>query len=322
MVREVEQAGPKEVIFASNTSSLPIHKIAEASEHPETVLGMHYFSPVHKMPLLEIIKTDKTADWATATCVELGKKQGKTVIVVRDGTGFYTTRILAPFMNEAFHILSEQVSIERIDKALTRFGFPIGPIKLTDEVGIDVGSKVTKIMVEAFGERMTPPPGMDKLIADERHGRKNKRGFYRYDGKKGVDESVYDVLGVKPSNEELSEEEIAWRCTLQMVNEAARCYGEGILRNARDGDIGAIFGLGFPPFRGGPFRFVDAVGAAEIVRRLRQFKERYGARFEPAPVLVDMAGSNLRFHGEGAPKPGATAGMKQPAEDHSRRPTT
>ncbi|MEM9069931.1 MAG: fatty acid oxidation complex subunit alpha FadJ [Myxococcota bacterium] len=302
MVRDVESRGKADVIFASNTSSLPIAKIAEASAHPETVIGMHYFSPVHKMPLLEIIVTDQTADWVTATCVALGKAQGKTVIVVKDGPGFYTTRILAPLMNEAAHILSEGVAIDAIDKAMLDFGFPVGPMKLTDEVGIDVGAKVGKVMLDAFGDRMAPPAGMEKLVASGRKGRKNGKGFYLYGGKKGgkkkgVDKSVYEDLGIKPTTE-LSAEEIAWRCTLQMVNEAARCFEEGILRSARDGDIGAIFGLGFPPFRGGPFRFVDAVGARTVVKKLRNFEKRYGARFTPAEILVKMAESGELFHGE------------------------
>ncbi|MCB9620688.1 MAG: fatty acid oxidation complex subunit alpha FadJ [Sandaracinus sp.] len=296
MVRDVAAANPN-AIFASNTSSIPIAKIAEASAHPENVLGMHYFSPVHKMPLLEIIVTPKTSNEATVTCVELGKKQGKTVIVVNDGPGFYTTRILAPLMNEAAHLLAEGVAIEKIDRAMLDFGFPVGPIKLTDEVGIDVGAKVGKVMLEAFGDRMAAPAGMEKLIADDRKGRKNAKGFYLYGGdKKGVDESVYEVLGVKPDNTSVGADDIAWRCTLQMVNEAALCFQEGILRSARDGDIGAIFGLGFPPFRGGPFRFVDAVGAKEIVRRLRHFEKTVGARFAPAPLLVAMAEKNLGFH--------------------------
>jgi 3-hydroxyacyl-CoA dehydrogenase/enoyl-CoA hydratase/3-hydroxybutyryl-CoA epimerase len=296
MVRDVEKANPN-AIFASNTSSIPIAKIAEASAHPENVLGMHYFSPVHKMPLLEIVVTPKTSNEATATCVELGKKQGKTVIVVNDGPGFYTTRILAPLMNEAAHLLAEGVAIEKIDRSMLDFGFPVGPIKLTDEVGIDVGAKVGKVMLEAFGDRMAAPKGMEKLIADDRKGRKNGKGFYLYGGdKKGVDESVYTVLGVKPDNTSVSADDVAWRCTLQMVNEAALCFQEGILRSARDGDIGAIFGLGFPPFRGGPFRFVDTVGAKEIVRRLRHYEQTVGKRFAPAPLLVAMAEKGLGFH--------------------------
>jgi len=296
MVRDVEKASPN-AIFASNTSSIPIAKIAEASAHPENVLGMHYFSPVHKMPLLEIVVTPKTSNEATATCVELGKKQGKTVIVVNDGPGFYTTRILAPLMNEAAHLLAEGVAIEKIDRSMLDFGFPVGPIKLTDEVGIDVGAKVGKVMLEAFGDRMAAPAGMEKLIADYRKGRKNGKGFYLYGGdKKGVDESVYTVLGVKPDNTSVSADDVAWRCTLQMVNEAALCFQEGILRSARDGDIGAIFGLGFPPFRGGPFRFVDTVGAKDIVRRLRHYEQTVGKRFAPAPLLVAMAEKGLGFH--------------------------
>jgi 3-hydroxyacyl-CoA dehydrogenase/enoyl-CoA hydratase/3-hydroxybutyryl-CoA epimerase len=305
MVRDIEEVGRDDVILASNTSSLPISEIAQASRHPETVIGMHYFSPVHKMPLLEIIVTDQTADWVTATCVELGKRQGKHVIVVKDGVGFYTSRILAPMMNEAAHLVAEGVPIEKIDNAMLNWGFPVGPIKLTDEVGIDVGAKVGKIMLDAFGDRMKPPEAMQKLINDERFGRKNGRGFYLYgEGKKGVDESVYEVLGVSPTNRSVSDEDIAWRCALQFVNEACRCFGEGILRSARDGDIGAIFGLGFPPFRGGPFRFVDQVGANEILGRLRDLEKRIGLRFSPAPVLEEIARTGQTFHGPEPVQPG------------------
>jgi 3-hydroxyacyl-CoA dehydrogenase/enoyl-CoA hydratase/3-hydroxybutyryl-CoA epimerase len=311
MVRDVEAAGRDDVIFASNTSSLPITQIAGASQHPETVIGMHYFSPVHKMPLLEIIVTDQTADWVTATCVELGKKQGKHVIVVKDGVGFYTSRVLAPLMNEAAHLVAEGVPIEKIDTAMLDWGFPVGPLKLTDEVGIDVGAKVGKIMVEAFGERMSQPDGMSKLIEDERFGRKNGRGFYLYGGKKkGVDESVYAVLGVEPTNKSVSSEDIAWRCALQFVNEACRCFGEGILRSARDGDVGAVFGLGFPPFRGGPFRFVDQVGAKEVLGRLRELEKRYGPRFSPAPVLEEIARTGQTFHGEDRVQPGRSGAAR------------
>jgi len=309
MVRDIEEVGRDDVIFASNTSSLPITRIAEASKHPETVIGMHYFSPVHKMPLLEIIVTDKTADWVTATCVDLGKRQGKHVIVVKDGVGFYTSRVLAPMMNEAAHLVAEGVPIEKIDSAMLNWGFPVGPIKLTDEVGIDVGAKVGKIMQGAFGERMQPPEGMQKLIDDERYGRKNGRGFYLYgDKKKGVDESVYEVLGVTAANKSVSNEEIAWRCALQFVNEACRCFGEGILRSARDGDVGAVFGLGFPPFRGGPFRFVDQVGAKEVLGRLRELEKRLGSRFSPAPVLEEIARTGQTFHGNNAVQPGQSRG--------------
>lgn len=304
VLREVEASGGPDVIFASNTSTIPITRIAEASAHPETVIGMHYFSPVHKMPLLEIIVTDQTAPWVTATCVTLGKRQGKTVIVVRDGVGFYTSRILGPYMNEAFHVLAEGVPVETIDEALLNFGFPVGPIKLLDEVGIDVAAKAGGVVRAAFGDRIDAPPGMDRLIADERLGRKNKRGFYLYGGKKkGVDTSVYALLGIDPDRR-MDADEIARRCTLQMVNEAAHCFGEGILQSARDGDIGAIFGLGFPPFLGGPFRYADTLGLRNLVDTLRGYAGALGKRFEPAPVLVEMAEKGLRFY----PPAGRAAG--------------
>ena len=181
VLAEVEAHTGKRTVFASNTSSLPIGKIAEGARRPEQVIGMHYFSPVHKMPLLEIIVTDQTLPWVTATCVELGKRQGKTVIVVRDGAGFYTSRILGPYLSEASFLLSEGVPIERIDDALVSWGFPVGPITLLDEVGIDVGFKVGHILHEAFGERMAPPPGVERLLTDQRLGKKNQRGFYGYD---------------------------------------------------------------------------------------------------------------------------------------------
>ena len=324
VLKAAEAATGEDTIFASNTSSIPITKIAAASKRPENVIGMHYFSPVHKMPLLEIIVTPKTAPEATVTCVDLGKRQGKTVIVVRDGVGFYTTRILAPFMNEAAHILSEGIRIDTIDEALLDYGFPIGPIKLTDEVGIDVGAKVGKIMQDAFGARMTPPKGMEKLTADDRQGRKNKRGFYRYDDdakKREVDESVYRVLGVTPGKR-ANPLEVAERCTLQMVNEAARCLEEGILRSPRDGDIGAIFGLGFPPFRGGPFRHVDAVGADLVVGRLEMFASLYGERFAPAQILIDAAKGQRKYYptSEGVPAPALTVSSRTPAADVAAAP--
>jgi 3-hydroxyacyl-CoA dehydrogenase/enoyl-CoA hydratase/3-hydroxybutyryl-CoA epimerase len=297
VLREVEEVARDDTIFASNTSAIPITKIAEASKHPETVIGMHYFSPVEKMPLLEIIVTNDTAPWVTATCVELGKKQGKTVIVVRDGTGFYTSRILAPYMNEAGRVLAEGASIEAIDNAMMDWGYPVGPIVLLDEVGIDVAVKVGKVMREAFGDRLEAPDTMHRLIDDNRLGRKNGRGFYKYeDGKKaGVDATIYDLLADVRGHNVVPKDEIQQRLGLQMVNEAARCLEEEILRSPRDGDIGAIFGLGFPPFTGGPFSYVDSVGAAEIVRRLERLAEKEGPRFEPAQILRDYAKNGKRF---------------------------
>ncbi len=304
ILADVEKKCSVTTIFASNTSSIPIGKIAEGCARPHNVVGMHYFSPVEKMPLLEVIRHKLTSDEAVATAVALGKKQGKTVIVVNDGVGFYTSRVLGPYMNEAAHLLAEGVAIDVIDKALVDWGFPVGPMTLLDEVGMDVAEHVGRIVHEAFGERMTPPAIMERLAKDDRKGRKNSRGMYLYDerGQKpkdapdgGVDTSVYATLGVTPTTK-VETEEVQMRCVLAFVNEALRCLGEGILRSPRDGDVGAIFGLGFPPFRGGPFRYVDAVGAAEVLRRIESFRLRFGARFEPAPTLVNLAKINGKFY--------------------------
>jgi 3-hydroxyacyl-CoA dehydrogenase/enoyl-CoA hydratase/3-hydroxybutyryl-CoA epimerase len=259
---------------------------------------MHYFSPVHKMPLLEIITHPGTADWVTATCVEVGKRQGKTVIVVNDGVGFYTSRILAPYMNESAFLLAEGADIAELDRALTDFGFPVGPITLLDEVGIDVAAKVARIMHTAYGDRMLAPGTTDALVGDGRLGRKAKKGFYTYaEGKKKeVDESVYALMPHGKDRKRFDRAEMAERCSLQMVNEAIRCLGEGILRSPRDGDIGAIFGLGFPPFLGGPFRFAEAQGLTRILQRLEHYQERHGARFAPAPLLIERVKSGKRFY--------------------------
>src|SRR5690606_6070097 len=299
VIKEIESVTGEDCIFASNTSSIPITDLARGSSRPQNVIGMHYFSPVHKMPLLEIITHPGTAPWVTATAVEMGKRQGKTVIVVNDGAGFYTSRILAPYLNETAYLLEEGADIAELDRALVDFGFPVGPVTLLDEVGIDVAAKVGPLMEKAFGERLKTPTALDRVVADGRLGRKTKKGFYRYeDGKKaGVDTSVYALLP-KAERKPMDRAVMAERCTLQMVNEAIRCLGEGILRSARDGDIGAVFGLGFPPYLGGPFRFVDVMGPAKVLSRLEHYQEQHGVRFTPAPLLVELARNDKRFHAD------------------------
>lgn len=312
VLREVEaHTGPK-TIFASNTSTIPIRQIAAASERPEQVIGMHYFSPADKVPLLEVVVGERTAPRVIATCVALGKRQGKTVILVNDGTGFYTTRIAGPYLAEAARLLMEGVPIERIDRALVEFGFPVGPIRLLDEVGIDVARKIAEILRHAYGERMVTVGVLERMIEDKRYGKKNGRGFYRYEergdgtfGRKDdeVDESVYELLRIKPEAE-LDPEKAALRCTLAMVNEAVRCYEAGILRSARDGDVGAVFGLGFPPFLGGPFRYIDQRRPGEFAALLDDYRTRFGDRFEPPPLLRMLAERGIGFHTDAAPPPG------------------
>jgi len=300
MVADIEEHCNENTIFASNTSSLPITQIAQNAKRPENVIGLHYFSPVDKMPLAEIIVHAGTSDQTISTTVEFARKQGKTPIVVTDGAGFYVNRILAPYMNEAARIVLEQQPIDFVDKALVDFGFPVGPVTLLDEVGIDVGAKIGPILTKELGSRFEAPAAFDKLLADDRKGRKNGKGFYLYGkkakkGKKQVDESIYKLLSLKP-NASMDKKDLAERAILLMLNEAAMCLDEGIIRNARDGDIGAIFGIGFPPFLGGPFHYMDSIGIAALVEKLERHQDKFGERFAPCALLKAMAGEGKTFY--------------------------
>lgn len=304
---ETEAVMRDDAIFASNTSSLPIASIAEASKRPEQVIGMHYFSPVPRMPLLEIIVTEKTVGWVTATAIDVGIRQGKTVIVVHDGPGFYTTRILAPLMNEALVLLEEGADIKQIDRAMREFGFPVGPITLLDEVGIDVGAHVSEILSPLMTQRGVTSNILnifEQLGKADYKGRKNNKGFYRYDPptgkqkkKKGkeVNSDIYEFFGGK-ERKTFDTKEIQDRLSLVMVNEAAYCLQEEILRSPSDGDIGAIFGLGFPPFLGGPFRYMDRLEPGQILSILEALERKHGARFKPAQIIRDKAHNNERFY--------------------------
>jgi 3-hydroxyacyl-CoA dehydrogenase/enoyl-CoA hydratase/3-hydroxybutyryl-CoA epimerase len=295
VLKEVEANCPPGTIFASNTSTIPIADIAATSAHPENVVGMHFFSPVHKMPLLEIIKHPGTSEEALATTVEVGRKMGKTIIVVNDGPGFFTSRVLGPFVNEALHILEGGARIDHIDKVMTKWGWPVGPLALLDEVGLDIAYHAGKVMLKHAGERAKASPIFELMITDGRLGRKAKKGFYDYrQTPKKVSNSIYDVIfwDEKP----IADQEIVERCWMQMLNETARCIEEDIITNPTDIDIGVIFGFGFPPFRGGLLREADRVGVGYVVDRLDHYAEKYGMRLRPAQLLRDMASRGEKFH--------------------------
>lgn len=301
VLAQAEEILAPEAVLATNTSALPIARIAEDARHPERILGMHYFSPVPKMPLLEIVVAEVTSPEALATARAFGVAQGKTPIAVKDGPGFYTTRILAPYLNEAMLLLEEGAAIEELDRAMRDFGFPVGPMALLDEVGIDVGAHVALDLGQVYAHRGLGASRILPLLHEKGYkGRKNGRGFYIYPPKgskkrKESNPEIYRVLGVTPARG-ISRDAIRDRLALVMVNEAAHCLGEGVIDSPRDGDLGAVLGLGFPPFRGGPFHHVDAVGAPAIADHLRRLAEDHGARFEPAPVLLELAKSGGRFH--------------------------
>jgi 3-hydroxyacyl-CoA dehydrogenase/enoyl-CoA hydratase/3-hydroxybutyryl-CoA epimerase len=300
MVAEVETHCAPHTIFASNTSSLPIGDIAAQAARPEQVIGLHFFSPVEKMPLVEVIPHATTSPQTVATIVRLAKQQGKTPIVVADKAGFYVNRILAPYINEAMRLLTEGEKVEHIDEALVKFGFPVGPIQLLDEVGIDTGTKIIPVLESAYGERFSAPANIvAAILNDDRKGRKNGRGFYLYGAKgrkskKQVDPAVYGLIHANGQSK-LSAAQCAERCVMMMLNEAARCFDERVIKNARDGDIGAVFGIGFPPFLGGPFRYMDTLGAGEVVAILQRLAAQYGSRFAPCDALLHMAEQGLKF---------------------------
>ncbi|WP_158542483.1 3-hydroxyacyl-CoA dehydrogenase NAD-binding domain-containing protein [Lujinxingia litoralis] len=299
ILADIEALGHEDLIFASNTSTIPIKEIARKSKRPENVLGMHFFSPVHKMPLLEIIRTDATSNKALATVLAYGRRLGKTCIVVDDGPGFFTSRVLGAYINEAGWILQEGGRIEEIDAAMHRFGFPLGPLKLVDEVGFDVVLKAGGVLQEAFRARWDAPEALRRLADEGRQGRKNGRGFYTYQHDASApDESVYGALPGGDTRRHIDPDIITQRCWLAMLNECAYALDEGILRSPRDGDIGVIFGLGFPPFRGGIFRHADEVGIGRVVDSLHTLAGQFGTRLRPAPLLETMAEHQERFYAE------------------------
>jgi 3-hydroxyacyl-CoA dehydrogenase / enoyl-CoA hydratase / 3-hydroxybutyryl-CoA epimerase len=296
VLAEVEEHVRPDTIFATNTSTIPIRQIAARARRPERVLGMHFFSPVEKMPLLEVIPTLASAPDMVVTAVRFGRRMGKTVIVVADRPGFWVNRILSPYLNEAGHLLQEGVPIGLIDRVMTSFGFPVGPVALLDEVGLDVAEKAGGVMHEAFGERMKPAGALGRLIGGSRLGRKNGRGFYQYkEGHKaGPDNGVYALLNVRPVDAD--PELVQRRLVYSMLNEAALASAEDVVRSPRDGDIGAIFGIGFPAFRGGPLRMIDDLSAAGVVETLYQLQEQFGERFRPAASLLEMARGSRRYY--------------------------
>lgn len=284
ILKSCEETCGKDLIFASNTSSIPISRIAEGARDPSRVVGMHFFSPVPKMPLVEIIKTSKTDESVVAATFELAAKMGKNIIVVNDGPGFYTTRILAFFIAEALSILSEGGAIDEIDRALETFGMPVGPVTLLDEVGIDVGKHIIEVLQEAFSDRLVVPPEVHPIAEENRMGRKNEFGFYTYSqGKKAApDATIYRHFKHGQDRIRMDRKDIVDRCVFAFLNEAARCLDEGIIASADDGDLGAVFGLGFPPFLGGPFHYAKTLGYDQVRRELDRLAEKFGERFVPA----------------------------------------
>ncbi|HET7451814.1 MAG TPA: 3-hydroxyacyl-CoA dehydrogenase NAD-binding domain-containing protein, partial [Thermoanaerobaculia bacterium] len=302
VLREWEDAVGEDAIFASNTSTLPISRIAEAARQPRRVAGMHFFNPVHRMPLVEVIRGERSSDETIATIFDLARKMGKTPVVVRDAPGFLVNRILAPYLSEAVRLLEEGCRIEDVDGALVAFGMPVGPLALLDDVGIDVAAKGGQTMAAAFPDRLPLPGKFEAFTAQGRLGRKSGRGFYRYRGstRERPDPEAYALVGSRPGKSAaLPSEVIEARLLMPMVNEAAFCLEDRIVESPAKLDLAMIFGTGFPPFRGGLLQYADDLGADRIVNRLEDLSERLGARFAPAPLLVEMGRDCRAFHADG-----------------------
>ncbi len=308
VLTEVERLLPHDTIVATNTSSLSVAEMATALTRPERFCGMHFFNPVHRMPLVEVIRGPETSDEAVATIYRLSLDLGKVPVVVGDGPGFLVNRILGPYLNEAGFLLSDGASIETIDRVAKDFGMPMGPLRLVDEVGIDVSGHAGASLHHALGDRLTPAPALVELARTGRLGKKGGAGFYRYDGDReaGVDHALYAELPSVPRSGATSggsfddgtgERVIRRRLVLAMINEAVRILGDGIAASAADVDLAMIMGTGFPPFRGGLLRFADTLHPRGLVDRLEQLADELGPRFTPAPTLLELASADRTLYG-------------------------
>ncbi|TMG57664.1 MAG: fatty acid oxidation complex subunit alpha FadJ [Chloroflexi bacterium] len=280
VIAELEKALREDAVIASNTSALPIAEIARDARAPERIVGMHFFSPVHKMPLLEIIRPKRADPSAVATAVATANALGKTPIVVGDGPGFYTTRVLSTMIGEAFAMLAEGIDVEAIDRAMTAFGWPVGPLRLVDEVGLEPAAHAGETVAKARG--IGAPTLVNALVAEGFKGKQRGGGFYLYDGKRRRPNPR--VRAIAGDTHGVVVEDIAQRLTFMLVNEATRCLEEAVLRSPAEGDLGAVLGFGFPPFLGGPFRYADA-NRHEIVSTLERFAAAHGAHLEPTESL-------------------------------------
>lgn len=294
--QETEKAVPKEAVIASNTSSLTIAEMGADMTHPERFVGMHFFNPPNKMPLVEIVAGPKTSAATVATAVDLSKKFGKVPIVVQDCPGFLVNRIFVLGANEVLYFLQERIPQETIAKKLMDFGMPMDPFLLSDEVGNDVAYKVTKSFEKAYGDRMKAPKILELMYEGGLYGKKAGKGFYLYKGDSEQLNPKVNELLASFDKKNTDPEEIIPRFTAAMINEAARCLEENIVSKPSYLDMALIMGIGFPPFRGGLLRYADDQGIDKIVKQLQDYEQKYGSRFRPAGLLLKMKEEGKAFY--------------------------
>ncbi|MDH5751277.1 MAG: fatty acid oxidation complex subunit alpha FadB [Deltaproteobacteria bacterium] len=302
---EAEQAMEENAVLASNTSTIPITRLAEVLKRPENFCGMHFFNPVHMMPLVEVIRYEKTSAEALARVVAYAQQMGKIPIVVQDGPGFLVNRILIPYMMTFQQLVKEGVSVEAVDKAMKKFGWPMGPAELSDVVGLDTSHHIGVVMAEALPDtiKLIDNAPSTLLFNAGRLGQKNGKGYYSWEidkrgkHKKTFDPEVMDVLkpGLEGGPREMSQEELEERLLLPMIIEASRCLEQGIVESPIEVDMGTILGIGFPPFRGGLLRYADSVGVAKLVEAADRHKA-HGPLYEPTRQMKELAGKGQGFH--------------------------
>lgn len=290
-----------DAILVTNTSSLSVTEMGEAHPKPENFAGMHFFNPVDKMPLVEVIRGPKSSDQTIATIFELSKKMGKMPVVVKDGPGFLVNRLLIPYLNEATFLFQEGMDIKTVDDYYVKhFGMPMGPLALMDEVGLDVGIKVVKIFNKSFGSRIEVPAVMEKIEKTGRLGKKNLKGFYKYssEGKRlEPDDSIYAELGLSAPKNPYTEKECLERGLFAMINECASALEENIVDTPDEVDLAMIMGTGFPPFRGGLCRYADSVGSQNVANALETYSvQRNAPRLKPMAALNKRAKDNAKFY--------------------------
>ncbi|WP_312966911.1 fatty acid oxidation complex subunit alpha FadB [Acinetobacter gerneri] len=306
VLAETEKHVHENTILASNTSTISITRLAKALQRPENFVGMHFFNPVHMMPLVEVIRGEKTSEEAIATTVVLAQKMGKTPIVVNDCPGFLVNRVLFPYFGAFDLLLKDGADFQQIDKVMEKFGWPMGPAYLMDVVGIDTGVHGAEVMAEGFPDRMKPDykGSVQSMYEANRLGQKNDVGFYKYvldkKGKKAktVDPTAYEVIaaGITGEKREFDAQEIIDRMMLAFCNETVRCLEDKIVATPSEADMAMIMGVGFPPFRGGPCRYIDQTGVAEYVALCNKYAH-LGKAYEAPQMLQDMAANNKKFYG-------------------------
>jgi 3-hydroxyacyl-CoA dehydrogenase/enoyl-CoA hydratase/3-hydroxybutyryl-CoA epimerase/3-hydroxyacyl-CoA dehydrogenase/enoyl-CoA hydratase/3-hydroxybutyryl-CoA epimerase/enoyl-CoA isomerase len=301
LYERLEPLLPGHAVLCTNTSTIPIDDLSAVLTRPEQFCGLHFFNPVRQMPLVEIIRGHATSDDTIATAVAYARRIGKSPIVVNDGPGFLVNRVLLPYMNEALLLLEEGAAIKQVDRAATAFGMPMGPIALYDTVGLDVALHAGKVMAGAFPDRVVPSAILPAMVEAGRIGKKAGRGFFDYGGKRGdkgqeSPEAQSKVASHRRSERKFSAEEITDRLLLPMLLEATRVLEDDVAANVRDVDLALIYGIGFPPFRGGLFFWADTLGASAILEKLQAYNS-LGKRFEPTTLLKRIAEAKLTFYG-------------------------